>query len=145
MKLIYGGVPYNTTKVRHFETSTNGATAVNSAVQAGLTYYANGRKEVGTGKSFEFAMYGDFEANDDWFIPTEINVIHISCSSYPTLTEVDIMKTLDLDFSQGQVIGKLIADNAEYPITVTVLDNIITIACDKIVTFQVFYGKDNYI
>lgn len=145
MKMIYGGTPVNSLKVRHYEKNTNDATTVPAAVQAGLIYYANGKREVGTGKSFEFAMYGDFEANDDWFIPTEINVIHISCLNYPTQTTVSIRDTSNLDFSNGQIVGKLTKNNIEYPITVTVADNILTIACDVVATFQVFYGKDNYI
>ena len=143
--MIYGGVPVESLKVKHYEMDTNSATVQPSDLQAGVTCFARGQKMTGTGKSFEFAMYGDFEANDDWIVPNSINVIHISCSSYPTQTMVDIVDTLHLDFSQEQTIGKLIADNVEYPINVSVIDNVLSITCDKNATFQVFYGKDNYV
>lgn len=145
MKLIYGGVPYNTTKVRHYETNTNDATLQSSDLQAGVTAYAKGQKITGTGKCFEFAGYGDFEANDTWFIPSEINVVQISCTNHPIQALVKVSDTNYLSFTTEQYIGNLIFDNTNYPINVSVIDNILSITCDIQTTFQVFYGKDNYI
>jgi hypothetical protein len=146
MKLVYGGVPYNTTKVRHYEVDTNSATCEPSAVQAGLTYFANGRKEVGTGKSFEFAYYGAVETNDMQIIPSaNINVVQISSVSYPIKFSILLNDMKTLDFSVGQVIGSVIIDSIDYPITVTSSDNMLIIECDQTIFLEVFYGKDNYI
>ena len=145
MKLMYGNVPVKSLNIHSYELNTNDCDMVASDLQAGKTAVARGQKIIGTGKCFEFASYGEFEANDEWSIPSDINVIQITCLSYPTQTLVDVRNTKNLDFSTEQTIGELVADNTEYPINVTVLDNILKIACGKTVTFQVFYGKDNYV
>lgn len=145
MKLIYGGVPYNTTKVRHYEVSTNDATVEPTAVQAGLTYYANGRKEVGTGKSFEFASYGQFETNESDYVPSNINIIHISSLEAPVQLTIALNHMKNQDFSTPLEVGNVYIDNVLYPIFVSVNDNFITITCEQTVVLQVFYGKDNYV
>lgn len=145
MKMIYGGVPVNSLKVKHYEVSTADATTVPSAVQAGLTYYANGQKQTGTGKSFEFAYYGQFETNDTMFIPSVINVVEISSLMYPIQLTISLSDMKYTDFSVEQSIGNVIVDNIAYPIRVIVANNRISITCDQTIPIEVFYGKDNYI
>ena len=145
MKMIYGGVPVNSLKVKHYEISTNDCDMIASDLQAGKTAVARGQKITGTGKCFEFASYGELFTNEDWFIPTAINVVQISCLDYPFQTIVDMRNTTNLDFSTEQIIGNLIVDNVAHPIKVSVLNNILTIACDVTIALQVFYGKDNYV
>lgn len=145
MKMMYGGVPVNSLKVRHYETSTNDATTVPSAVQAGLTYYANGKKEVGTGKSFEFATYGTMSTNDIDYIPSDINTILVSSTDVPIQLTVTISNTNSIDFSNPVEIGKAFIDGVFYPITVEINSNLISLVCEKAITLQVFYGKDNFI
>lgn len=144
--MIYGGVPVNSLKVRHYETSTNDATCEPSAVQAGLTYYANGKKEVGTGKSFEFAIYGGCSSNMIIPIPvTEINTIIISSASY-AVQMTNIMQDLrEIDFSTAKTVASVIIDNVSYPITFMVSNSTITLTCQQTVTLQVVFGKDRYI
>ena len=145
MKMIYGGVPVNSLKVKHFELNTNGATAVNSAVQAGLTYFANGRKEVGTGKSFEFASYGNFTTNESDFIPSDVNVINISSLYYPIQISIALNNMCNVDFSSQTKIGDVLVDGTLYPIYVEINNHFISIICDKTIDLQIFMGKDNYI
>lgn len=145
MKLIYGGVPYNTTKVRHYETNTNDATLQSSDLQAGITAYARGQKITGSGRSFEFAIYGGIESNDPWFVPNTINVIHINSLEYPTQSNIALNQMKDIDFSKPQTVANITVDDIVYPISVIVEDNMLTIGCEKTLTFQVFYGKDNYV
>lgn len=144
MKLIYGGVPYNTTKVRHYSVDTNDATCEPSAVQAGLTYYANGKKEVGTGKSFEFANYGFIYTNVSFPVPSIINIVEIASLNYPVQLSVALSDMKNIDFSISQTIGSVVVDGQSYPITVVVSDGEITVSCDKTIKLQIFYGRDNY-
>ena len=144
MKMIYGGTPVNSMKVKHYELNTNGATVVNSAVQAGLTYYANGRKEIGTGKSFEFAYYGTTTTNVQQFIPSLVNVIEISGIDYPTKSLINLLDMKNVDFTTEQAIGSVVVDNTEYPIIIKVEGYILTFVCEKKVTLNFFYGRDNY-
>lgn len=145
MKMIYGGTPVNSLKVRHYETNTNDATTVPSAVQAGLTYYANGRKEIGTGKSFEFASYGEFLTNEMDYIPSDINVILVSSVDNPIRLVMTIDNIRNQNFMTPVEIGSAFIDNAYYPIFVSVDDNFISMTCEKTILLQVFYGKDNYV
>lgn len=145
MKLIYGGVPYNTAKVNHYEKNTNDATTVPSAVQVGLTYYANGQKQTGTGKSFEFATYGATTTNMMEFVPISINVVEIACLEHPLRSVIGFDEITSVDFTTEQTVGFILIDNIEYPITVKIEGNILTFNCEKEVTLQFFYGKDNYI
>ena len=145
MKLIYGGVPYNTTKVNHYEVPTNDCDMIASDLQAGKTAVARGQKIVGTGKSFEFAYYGNFEANDFAIVPNAINIIYVSSMEYPIEQIISLSDMKNLDFSTAQTIANLVADETRYPITVECIDNMLNIYCDKDGYFEIFYGKDNYI
>lgn len=145
MKMIYGGTPVNSLKVRHYETNTNDATTVPSAVQAGLTYYANGRKEMGTGKSFEFATYGQFVTNESDYIPSNINVINISSLYYPIRTSIILTNMYAIDFSSKVKVGDVLVDGVFYPIYVEVNNHFISITCEKTFELEIFMGKDNYI
>ena len=77
MKMIYGGVPVNSMKLKHYEISTNDCDMVASDLQAGKTAVAKGRKITGTGKSFEFACYGQLDTNAKRYVPANINVVEI--------------------------------------------------------------------
>lgn len=145
MKMIYGGTPVNSLKVKHYELNTNGATCEPSAVQTGLTYYANGKKEVGTGKSFEFAQYGTMATNIPQFIPSLINVVEIAGRDYPIRSLIDLTQIVEVDFTTEPTIGIVVIDNIEYPITVKIEGYILTFNCEKKVSLNFFYGKDNYI
>lgn len=145
MKMYLGGTPVNSMKVKHFEVPTNDATCEPSAVQTGLTYYANGRKQVGTGKSFEFATCGDYTTNRNKYVPTNINVIQVSSLEYPIKSNMDVTLMRDIDFSNSQNIATITIDGVEYDLVVSVQSNMLKITCDQAVRLQVFYGKDNYI
>ena len=145
MKMIYGGVPYNTLKLKYFEVPTNDATCEPTAVQAGLTYYANGRKQVGTGKSFEFANYGDYTTNRNKYVPTNINIIQVSSAEYPIKVNMALLSMKNVDFTKEQNIAAVVIDGVEHDLIVSVQSNMMKIACDQTVQLQVFYGKDNYI
>lgn len=145
MKLIYGGVPYNTTKVNHYEVPTNDCDMIASDLQAGKTAVARGQKITGTGKSFEFAMYGNWMTNLPVVIPSIINTIQISSIDYPIRTIIPIHDTNPLDFSAPQTIAEVIIGGETYPLVVSVQNMMMTIACDHTIKIELFYGKDRYI
>ena len=141
MKLMLGGTPVKKMMIHN---DTMDATMVASDLQAGVTAYANGQKVTGTGKSFEFATYGATKTNISDYIPSLINVVEITSLDYPIKSSIAFKNMKDIDFSTEQMIGSVTIDGVEYPITVIVENNIITFNCDKTVTLQSFYGKDNY-
>lgn len=146
MKMIYGGTPVKNLNIVKHDVSTNDATVMPSDLQAGVSCYARGQKVIGTGRSFEFAYYGDFETNDFMIIPAKINVIHLSSVTYPMQDIIKLDNNMsNLDFSTEQVVSNIIVDGELYPVKVISTDNEINILCDKTVTLQVFYGKDNYV
>ena len=146
MKLAYGSVPVKALNINYFEQDTNDCDMIASDLQAGKTAVARGQKITGTGKAFEFAYYGAVETNDIQIIPSaNINVIQISSVGYPIKFSIPLSNMKTLDFSVGQVIGSVIIDSIDYPITVTSSDNMLIIECDQTIFLQVFYGKDNYI
>ena len=146
MKMIYGGVPVNSMKLKHYEISTNDCDMIASDLQAGKTAVARGKKIVGTGKSFEFAFYGQIESNDEQFIPSEsINVIQVSSLAYPIKLIVALNDMSNIDFSVGQIIGNIVVDSIDYPLTVISHNNTLIVNCDLTIPLEVFYGKDNYI
>ena len=146
MKLIYGGVPYNTTKVNHYEIDTNSATVQPSDMQAGVTCFARGEKVTGTGKAFEFATYGRFIANVGTPIPAiDINTIVVPSTEGFVKTNDEINNFRNLDYSVSQEIAKIILDGVEYPLTVKITNNRITFGCTQRVSIQAMIGKDNFI
>ena len=144
--MIYGGVPVNSLKVKHYELDTNSATVQPSDMQSGITAYARGQKIIGTGKSFEFAYYGRMLSNDSFIIPTNtVNVVHISSVDYPVHSLVHLANMDNLDFTSGQVVCNLIVNGSEHPVTVIANNNEISVNCDVNVYFEIFFGKDNYV
>lgn len=145
MRLIYGGVPYNTLKVKHYEVDTNICDMEPSDLQAGKTAVAKGRMITGTGKSFEFARYGGFKTNLPIIIPGMINVIEIASVTHPIKTTISLSEMKNIDFSIPQVIGYVVVENTEIPITLTINNGMLTFTCDQSLTLQFFFGKDNYV
>ena len=72
-----------------------------SDLQAGKTAVARGQKITGTGKSFEFANYGELRTNADRFVPSNINVIEVSSMEYPIKLSISLTEMVDIDFSQN--------------------------------------------
>ena len=144
MKMMYDGTQIKSLNVKHFEVDTNSATVQPSDLQAGVTCFGRGKKITGTGKSFEFASYGALQTNIPDYIPSLINVIEITSLDYPIRSLISFRDMQNIDFSVEQNIGNVSMDNNEYPITVKIENNIITFNCEKSITLQFFYGKDNY-
>lgn len=142
MKLMLGGTPVKKMMIHN---DTMDATMVASDMQAGVTAYANGQKVIGTGKSFEFATYGDLDTNINRFVPNNINIIEITSYDYPVKSTLQLKYMKDVDFSIGQNVATIIIDGIEYNLIVSVNYNMLKISCDKNVTLQVFFGKDNYV
>lgn len=145
MKMYYGGVPVNSMKVRHYETSTNDATLKASDMQSGITAYARGEKITGTGKSFEFANYGAIYTNVATPIPSTINVIEVASLDYPVQHLIALNDMCNIDFSTSQAIGNVVIDGMAYPMTVIASSGQLTVSCEKTIKLEVFYGKDNYV
>lgn len=145
MKLMYGNVPVKNLHITKHDVSTNDATMVASDLQAGVTAYARGQKITGTGKSFEFADYGGFNTNLPIIIDNTINVIEITSTIYPIKSTIPLSDMKNTDFSVSQTIGVVIIDSVEYPVIVSISNGMLTLSCDKTVTLEVFYGKDNYV
>ena len=74
-----------------------------------------------------------------------INVIEIASTTCPIRTSLVLSEMKNTDFSLPQIIGNAVVDGVEYPITTTISQGILTLSCEKSVTLQVFYGKDNYV
>ena len=126
--------------------NTNSATVQPSDLQAGVTCFGRGKKITGTGKVFEFALYGGFSSNDTIPIPvTEINTVSISCTEYPVRMITPIEDLRFIDFSTAKTVATITVDNIDYPIEISVLNSIITIKCDKTTTLEVVLGKDAYV
>lgn len=145
MKMFYGNIPVNSMKIKHYELSTSDATVQPSDLQSGITCYARGKKVTGTGKAFEFAMYGKAYTNTQLFSPSIINIIKISCLDYPVKSSMGLNVMGGTDFSSIQTIGYVIIDDIEYPITAQVNGDILTLFCEKTIELQYFYGKDLYV
>lgn len=145
MKMIYNGTPVKSMKVNHYEVPTNDCDMVASDLQAGKTAVARGKKIIGTGKSFEFANYGQFFTNFPIYVPSIVNIIEIASMEYPVKISIALSNMKNVDFSVSQRVGSVIMNNIEYPITVSVENNLLTIFCDQSIYLEVFYGKDNYV
>lgn len=144
MKMIYNGTPINSMKVKHYEMDTNDCDMIASDLQAGKTAVARGKKITGTGKSFEFAYYGQLYTNVGAPVPSVVNIVEIASLDYPVRASVALNNMKNLDFSSPQSIGSIIVDGISYPISVVVSNGKIIASCDKTIKLQIFYGKDNY-
>lgn len=142
MKMMYNGAPVKSVMLH---TDSDSATMVASDLQSGVTAFARGQKITGTGKSFEFARYGQLVTNESDYIPSDINIIHICSLDNPVKLTIALNNMKNQDFSTPLEIGSMFVDNVFYPIFVSVSDNFITITCEQTATLQVFYGKDNYV
>ena len=145
MKMMYNGTQIKSLNVKHYEVSTNDCDMIASDLQAGKTAVARGKKITGTGKSFEFATYGELETNRPNHIPSLINVVEVTSVDYPIRSLITFRNMLDVDFSTEQAIGTVVINNIEYPITIRVDGSILTINCEKTISLEVFLGKDRYI
>lgn len=146
MKMMYNGTQIKSLNVNHYEMSTQDATLKESDMQTGVTAYARGRKITGTGKAFSFALYGGCNSNDIIPIPVEsINTVSISCTTYPVRMTTPIEDLRFIDFSTAKTVAIMTVNGIDYPISISVLNNMITITCDKTATLQVVFGKDEYV
>lgn len=145
MKMMYNGTEIKSLNIKHYEMDTNSATVQPSDLQAGVTCFGRGKKITGTGKCFEFAFYGQMESNDSLIIPCEVNVVQVATVDYPMSSTTPITKTKNLDFTTPQTVGNVVINNVTCPVNITVQNNEISISCGEAVTFEVFFGKDNYV
>jgi hypothetical protein len=51
----------------------------------------------------------------------------------------------DIDFTTEQTIAIVVIDNVEYPITMKIEGYALVSNCEKTVSLDFFYGKDNYV
>ena len=144
MKMFYGNTPIKSANIKHYEMNTNDATLIPSDLQAGVTAYAKGRKVTGTGKSFEFAQYGQIEANQARYVPNNINVVEIASLTYPIRLNIALNNMEFVDFTTEQTVGFVLIDNVEYEVKAQAVNNFLTISCEKSFSLEIFYGKDNY-
>lgn len=146
MKMMYNGTQIKSLNIKHYEVSTQDATLKPSDMQSGVTAYAKGKKVIGTGKAFSFALYGGFSSNAMIPIPVaNINTVSISCTTYPVRMIASIEDLRFDDFSVAKTVAIMTADGVDYPIAISVLNNMITITCDKAATLEVVFGKDEYV
>ena len=145
MKMMYNGTHIKSLNVKHYEMDTNDCDMIASDLQAGKTAVARGKKITGTGKSFEFASYGRLETNLPVIIPSDINIIEIASINNPIQLTTILNDMKNLDFSIGSVVATVIIDGTSYDLVVQVNQNMLNILCEKDISLQVFYGKDNYV
>lgn len=145
MKMMYNGTQIKSLNIKHYEIDSNFATVEPSDMQAGKTAVARGKKITGTGKSFEFASYGDSPSNLVLPLPNAINVIQISSIEYPIKQMIAFEPIRNTDFTTTQVIAEVEKDGVCYPINVQVNNNILTLTCELTFNVLLFYGKDNYV
>lgn len=144
MKMIYGGTPVKSLKVKHYEISTNDCDMIASDLQAGKTAVARGQKIIGTGKCFSFAFYGSIPTNLPWIIPSDFNVIEIACVEYPVQHQILLKDMKDVDFNTEQNIATITINDNVYQIIASFVDGALNLNCDESITLQVFCGKDEY-
>lgn len=145
MKMYYGNTPVNSLNINYFERDTNDCDMVASDLQAGKTAVARGQKITGTGKCFSFATYGDWTTNISDIIPMMINVVHVGSVDYPVKMTDTLNNTKFYDFSVAQQVAEITIDGVVYPITISVQNDELMIACEKTINLQLFMGKDEYI
>lgn len=144
MKMIYGGVPVNSMKIKHYELDTNSATVQPSDLQAGVTCFAKGKKMTGTGKAFNFAIYGTTPSNNIIPVPDVINTVVLTSVEYPVQINRTLLDMGVIDFTMAQTVATVVVDGVTYPVTVQYANNILTISCDTTVNLEYFFGKDDY-
>ena len=142
MKLMLGNTPVKKMMIHN---DTQDATMVASDLQAGVTCYAKGQKVTGTGKCFSFAVYGSFPTNRAIPIPETINVILIGSTDYFVKMAHYVSDLTAMDFSSPVVVATITIDGTDYPISVSVVSNLLTVSCSKAINLEIFYGKDNYL
>lgn len=144
MKMMYNGTPIKSLNVKHFEMDTNDCTAIPSDLQAGITCVSKGKKITGTGKSFEFAQYGTTTTNTPEFIPAVINIVEITSLDYPVKSTIALSNMKNINFDIDQIIGTVVINNVEYPITMSINENTLMFNCEKLISLDFFYGRDRY-
>lgn len=142
MKMYLGDVPV---KALYTHTDTDDADLVSSDMHIGKTAYVKGRKITGTGRSFAYAMYGSCSSNASMPIPvSSLNTILISCASYAVKMTDVIIDLGKNNYTTARAVANVTIDGTNYPITVKIASNTLTIACGKTVTLQVLFGKDDH-
>lgn len=141
MKMYLGNTAVNSMKVG---TNTDDATLVASDLQSGVSGYARGKKVIGTGKAFSFASYGTGYTNVPIVIPNTINTIYIGSLQYPTRMIIGMNDMFSIDFSASNNVAEITIDGIVYPITMSVQNGMLTLACDKTINIEMFYGRDEY-
>lgn len=142
MKLMLGNTPVKKMMIHN---DTQDATMVASDLQAGVTCYAKGQKVTGTGKAFSFATYGSWKTNRPNFIPTIINTMQVGSIDYPIRMTISMTEMPYVDFSVVQNIAEVTLDGVIYPITVSINNGMLTVACEKTINIELFLGKDEYV
>ena len=99
---------------------------------------------IGTGKSFEFANYGAMTINTSRYVPNNINIVEICSMEHPVKLLIALNTMYNVDFTTPQQVAVVNIDGTDYPITISVVDHILRVTCDKTFVVQIFYGKDNY-
>lgn len=142
MKMYLGDVPV---KALYTHTDTDDADLVSSDMHSGKTAYVKGRKITGTGKAFVYAIYGSCPSNTSMPIPvSSLNTIVISCASYAVKMTGGIVDLGKNNYTTARAVANVTIDGTNYPITVKIASNTLTIACGKTVTLQVLFGKDDH-
>lgn len=144
MKMMYGGTPVKALNINHYEISTNDCDMVASDLQAGKTAVARGRKITGTGKAFSFATYGEWRTNESDIVPTVVNVVHIGSLEYPVRMTAKLENTMYYDFTTPQEVAEVVIDGIAYPMTVSVQNGEFLVSCEKTISIELFFGKDEY-
>lgn len=63
----------------------------------------------------------------------------------PIKSSIDFNNMRNIDFTVEQTVGAAIIDGIEYPIVASVKNSIFTLNCEKTITLEIFFGKDNYV
>lgn len=142
MKMYLGDVPV---KALYTHTDTDEGNITAPDMQSGMIAFAKGVKLTGTGKAFAYAMYGSCSSNASMPIPvSSLNTIVISCASYAVKMTGEIIDLGKNNYTTARAVANVTIDGKNYPITVKIASNTLTIACGKTVTLQVLFGKDNH-
>lgn len=142
MKMYLGDMPVNSIRLH---TDTDDGTLVPADMQVGIVGYSSGQRVVGTGKAFAFAFYGNCETNKMIPVPNTVNTVTISSNTNAVQMDISIATIkAGVDFSTPKQIATVTVDDTSYPLNLSVVSNFLQIACDKTLTLQVFFGKDNH-